>query len=76
MLYEKIERDFILKLKLELVICNICNIFKKKERKEKILSYSKWFMYILYEYLIYERYENECMRVIKWVVFYGYYKIL
>lgn len=76
MLYEKIERDFILKLKLDLVICNICNIFKEKKGKEENISYGKCFMYILYEYLIYESYEIECMRVIKWVVFYGYYKIL
>lgn len=74
--YEKIERDFISKLKSELAIRNICNILKKKERKEKKSSYGKWFMYTPHEHLIHERYENECMRAIKWVVFYGHHKIL
>lgn len=73
--YEKIERDFISKLKSDLAIRNICNILKEKERKETT-SYGKWFRYTPHEHLIHERYETECLRAIKWVVFYGHHKIL
>lgn len=71
--YEKIERDFISKLKSDLAIRNI---LKEKKRKEEKTSNSKWRMYTPHEHLIHERYDTECMRAIKWVVFYGHHKIL
>lgn len=74
--YEKIERDFILKLKSDLAIRNICNILKEKKGKEENTSHGKCFMYTPHEHLIHESYETECMRAIKWVVFYGHHKIL